>query len=88
MADLPVPYRSRDGRLVVRQKISDAVASIGGMCMEFVIEPETWPVFYSWLCQQVPGFRGQSSESVRADVRRVLGMLPPKQDLLDGGPST
>jgi hypothetical protein len=57
---------------------ASAQATVGGMCMEFVLEADTWPLFYEWLCTQVPEFRLAGPRAVRNDVARVLATLPPK----------
>jgi len=54
----------------------DAVATIGGMCMRFVLEPETFPVFFEWICALDPAFRAAGLGELRADVRRVLDLIP------------
>jgi hypothetical protein len=59
--------------------IKDAVATVGGMCMEFALQPEIWPVFYAWMCTTYPeSFAPEHSELIRADIARVYGLLPSK----------
>lgn len=58
----------------------DALATVGGMALEFIEQPEVWPAFYEWLCGKVPAFSLTPSAEVRADIQTVLAMLPPPRD--------
>ena len=69
-----------DGRMMTELRAADALATVGGQALEFVLEPETWPVFFAWLCVKIPEFCQSGSLAVHDDVQRVLDLLPPPVD--------